>query len=144
MTEKELLLVDLCARLPHGTMIRYYNIKEEQYKDVELRGYSYGFFIVDNASLSIEIIKPYLRPLSSMTEDEIRELSLLMMQPDLDGIRDWIKGDDTAFLGLTDMTKILIFLLSHHFDYRTTEDGKTMIEAGLALEAPDGMYNIKD
>ena len=33
------------------------------------------------------------------------------------------------------------WLNAHHFDYRKTKEGKTMIEAGLALEALEGMYN---
>ena len=40
--------------------------------------------------------------------------------------------------------KAIDYLISHHFDYRIVPStGKSMIESGLALEAPEGMYKIE-
>lgn len=62
----------------------------------------------------IEEVKPYLRPMSSMTEDEEDEFEI-KIRGSLVSYFDWLNA--------------------HHFDYRG------LIEKGLALEAPEGMYN---
>lgn len=67
--------------------------------------------------------KPYLRPMSSMTEEE-KEL----MKGSVICFNE-LEGNSTLFdeIGLD-------WLLAHHFDFRG------LIEKGLALEAPEGMY----
>lgn len=68
--EKNLLLKDLCARLPFGVKVLYDNqVKELQYieavyNEVKLLDYTMNY------TVSIEEIKPYLFPLSSMTEEQ--------------------------------------------------------------------------
>lgn len=79
--EKELLLKDICARLPYGVML---SITHNEYTDetfnaristidycneVKVR---YGFEEYEQA-FSLEQIKPYLFPLSSMTEEQEKE-----------------------------------------------------------------------
>jgi hypothetical protein len=64
---------------------------------------------------SIEAIKPYLRPLSSITTKELEKYNELFNK----SLDTWTHVD---------------WLNSHHFDYRR------LIERGLALEAPEGMY----
>ncbi len=59
--------------------------------------------------------KPYLRPMSSMTKEELKEYE--------NARDDWY-----------DDLKTYDWLLAHHFDYRG------LIEKGLALEAPERMY----
>ena len=71
--------------------------------------------------------KPYLRTISSMTKEEQKEfvgfhcVSLCPIVVD-------------EMLTLENETKMLDWLNEHHFDYRG------IIEKGLALEAPEGMY----
>ena len=115
--DKELLLKDLCARLPYGVIVQY-------------RGHN---TIIKNKLLTgsdldcnMEYYKPYLRPMSSMTEDERKELWELLKK-----------------LGMASDTKRLDWLNKKMFDYRKDDEGKTMIDKGLALKAPEGMYNIK-
>ena len=115
MTEqnKQLLLKDLCARLPYGVIIYSLGIPHEQ----ELIGY-----IPDIENYNI---KPYLRPMFSMTEEEKEEYrnecnKVLSMPFKINGpypITDWLNA--------------------HHFDYRG------LIPMGLALEAPKGMYKTE-
>lgn len=70
---KQLLLKDLCARLPYGVRVKQLEpIKELElyltsiYKDtVQVETVTGGIM-----ACSIEAIKPYLRPMSSMTEEE--------------------------------------------------------------------------
>lgn len=69
-------------------------------------------------SWDIEYVKPYLRLLSSMTEEEKREYKRLIA----------FSGNPTGSADFID------WLNAHHLDYRG------LIKKGLALEAPDGMY----
>lgn len=76
-------------------------------------------------------IKPYLRPMSSTTEEEKEDIKPLFLQ---------VWTDDNKRLLVVRQNKIaeyLDYLYSHHLDY------SGLIPMGLALEAPEGMYNIK-
>lgn len=120
--EKQLLLKDLCARLPyHNLRVQYDN------KDWLAMGYGHGriellssyFSSIAGPCPLIEDIKPYLRPMSSMTEEKKEEY---------DKTFDW----DYSIQGTP-----FDWLNEHHFDYRG------LIEKGLALEAPEGMYKTE-
>ena len=68
-----------------------------------------------------------------MTEEEIKEFAYtILCQPDLDYVRKFNYLD----IQFTNIDKIVDWLNSHHFDYRG------LIEKGLALPAPEGMYNV--
>lgn len=114
--DKELLLKDLCARLPYRVQC-----------DVAGRFGPYTFEGDDVKDLiSGRVFKPYLRPLSSMTEEEINEFILIF-----DTVL-WLGNKrSTCILNL----KQIDWFNEHHFDYRG------LIDKGLALEAPEGMYN---
>jgi hypothetical protein len=123
--EKELLLKDLCARLAYGVKVQ--NILNGEVFDLKTRMYCLPTALATN-------FKPYLRSLSSMTEEERSELRIIWHE-------DFV-GDSSLSaenLGIAAIypcyPKTTDFYLSHHFDYRG------LIEKGLALEAPDGMYN---
>lgn len=126
--EKELLLRDLSARLTYGVFL-----KIGEYSDYTLQGIVHSnvnkpLLVRCNGSdfeCSIEVVRPYLRPLSSITEEEKRELGRISCEGNIEhkyGI--FYKSQD--------------YLNSIHIDYRG------LIEKGLALEAPEGMYNIKE
>lgn len=68
-----------------------------------------------------DIIKPYLRPMSSMTEEEQKEYDVFCCKPYL-GI------DETTASNFVD------WLNKKMFDYRG------LIPRGLAIEAPENMY----
>lgn len=101
--------------------------------------YNYGgnegcYYTMDRISLvavgdafPIEDIKPYLRRMSSMTEEE-KERSR------------WYQQDAKSDNFILYMNRYVEWLDSKHFDWRTDGNGKTMIEKGLAIEAPEGMY----
>ena len=126
--DKELLLKDLCTRLPYKVKIMRYvernNKINELIPKLNLSIRLVELFIGDNEF----IIKPYLRPMSSMTEDERKEYN------------DIVKNT-IDFYGCPKSKEICFFIVpidwlnSRHFDYRG------LIEKGLALEAPKGMYN---
>ena len=126
--EKQLLLKDLCARLVYGVVVNAQYKDGEGWKteDRKLLGlYTDGQVYVDAVYTNIENIKPYLRPMSSMTEEEIKEAENISRLKYIDG----------TFAELRQFTLIndnfVDWLNSHHFDYRG------LIEKGLALEAPE-------
>ena len=115
--DKFLLLQDLCARLPYGVKVLYEGqVKEVQYieplyDELKLLDFS-------NYTIEIEEIKPYLRPMSSMTDKEEEEYNNI---------------DNTAYSCPKDYAHIpakrrIDWLNAHHFDYRG------LIEKGLAIE----------
>ena len=78
--EKELLLKDLCSRLPYGIKASYYGAEEECETWDEIEGITLdGYLDIGQYSLPIESIKPYLFPLSSMTREQEREWQSLMV-----------------------------------------------------------------
>lgn len=113
--EKKLLLADLCARLPYGAFVQFEVDGHKAIKPLTVDFFSSTWY-------HTEFIKPYLRPLSSMTEEEKKEWVQLRVAVD-----KYIDGYHV----------VVDFYNKHHFDYRG------LIEDGLALEAPEGMYKIE-
>ena len=115
--EKELLIKDLCARLPYNPCVLVeFEGSNQEWKTTLQQEYCVGYISGKITKLySCEItVKPYLRQMSSMTEEERCEHYRLK------GHSDWQAQD---------------YLDSIHVDYRG------LIWKGLALEAPEGMYN---
>ena len=117
--KKQLLLKDLCARIPYRTFVQLnpgaYN-KPETCILTGIHGERVHLNI-DSDPFRIDNIKPYLRSTESMTEEEEKELeeTLQYTQYTLESY-DWLNA--------------------HYFDYRG------LIEIGLALEAKPEMYKI--
>ena len=103
--EKQLLLIDLSARLPYGVKMWFPS--------------AFAPFVLDEFILNVarkrdENFKPYLRPMSSMTEEEEIYYNTIYTTLKFYEKEDWLNA--------------------HHFDYRG------LIPMGLALEAPKDMY----
>ena len=147
--DKQLLLADLCARLPHGVKISTHDGSQTMVGIICTNGG--GKVYTSNMLYNISQVKLYLRPMSSMTEEEKKDLLVTIVgnegskyfQVLQDGsinntddtIKDlnkfnmhWVNFDKDT------VTLYLDWLNAHHFDYRG------LIEKGLALEAPEGMY----
>jgi len=135
--EKELLLKDICSRLPHrvkvniSASIKYDNyipsINDATIIALDLRNERCNFneFYWDKEIVNV---RPYLRPMSSMTEEE-KSTYLSYCECD--------DGDYTGETIYFDTIESFDYLNQIHVDYRN------LIPKGLALEAPKGMYNIK-
>ena len=136
--EKQLLLQDLSARLPYGVKIEtpkgigdlgtikltifYHEL------GVNVKATERDYFPLDEC-------KPYLRPLSSITEEEENEWNGLNIDPLLEAVGERHTRIEDLMLRTKSQYNPVDWLNAHHFDYRG------LIEKGLALEAPDGMYN---
>ena len=132
--DKELLLKDLCARLPYnvkchvptyncamtltGKRLNYFCFHKDEW------GIDYSHEIETvldplNDQNNDYVVKPYLRSMSSMTDEEEEKYDRLNVYeiglfPHTEEAFDWLNA--------------------HHFDFRG------LIEKGLALEAPKEMY----
>jgi len=143
--EKQLLLKDLCTRLPYGVVIHTYYNKPMDIKctgcDLFANTVNIDIPNDDEAKVYVQNIRPYLRPMSSMTEEEEKEIRMLHHCFYREG-NGWITagvfGTNDCGCTVFEMADILNYLNAHHFDYRG------LIEKGLALEAPDGMYNKEE
>ena len=71
--DKLLLLKDLCARLPYKVIVEIISYTDETSRPWfgELSCKDLDCFMHD---VAYESIKPYLRPMSSMTEEEKKEI----------------------------------------------------------------------
>jgi hypothetical protein len=104
--EEDLLIKDLCARLPYGVKVQVDNHCWVDFrKDIPVK------LTLDNSyrillGVTLGYVKPYLFPLSSMTEEQIKEY---MTIPSGYRTIDWFN--------------------KNHFDYRC------LIENGLAIDA---------
>lgn len=126
--DKELLLKDICARLPYGVKINTIQgnftllglTNERIFTTCEVEGCHNDF--------PIECIKPYLFPLSSMTEEQKKYIT------DRWGINDEFDFEINPdwgeyFVELGDIVDFIDWLNKNHFDYRC------LIEKGLAIDA---------
>lgn len=115
--QKQLLLIDLCARLPYGFII--YRLSDNANLKISNIG-DFAHFLEYSEG---EEFKLYLRPMSSMTDEEENKYNSLNAYeigifPQTEEAFDWLNA--------------------HHFDYRG------LIEKGLAIEAPEDMYTKND
>ena len=129
--DKELLIKDLCPRLPYGVYVEHINTGMRGhlhdlkvyplYDKTDDHIYDYicsTDFLGDGDYFDIEAFKPYLFPLSSMTEEQKEEESSF----------DPFKTDKVKTLG--DWAVCLVdFYNKYHFDYRG------LIPKGLAIDA---------
>ena len=121
--EKELLLRDLCNRLPYNVMCQVEFKEDGKYnsKVMLLSGIftDEAYFTTKGGSIYSNEYKPYLFPLSSMTEEEQRTLDSMCNGVEMVSRLSGLKMFDKAFNWLNE----------NHFDYRG------LIEKGLALDA---------
>lgn len=128
--EKKLLLKDLSARLPYGVngLVTFHiTMGENSTFNRVIDGKLYDRFanLQESWYDNIPSIKPYLRPMSSMTEEE---KAFLDATKETEYTQTGLTGEGVLTLESYD------YLNSIHIDYRG------LIPMGLALEAKDGMY----
>ena len=147
---KKLLLQYLSAALFYKVVVDYahnaFDVHNGNYikygSKCILNCYLLDIFISPRQNEKGEYINPYLRPMSSMTEEERKELSkrynwringVIQIRHHSDGYWD----DDTE-CSTEDYLWLFTWLLKNHFDFMG------LIPKGLALEAPEDMYKKEE
>ena len=122
--ERQLLLKDLSARLPYNPMVHIHDLNTTDYDN-----YLYADDLDSMMAYSIRL-KPYLRPMSSMTKEEEKEYRKTMDK--------YISNSDdfSKYTEYSWTIDTFDFLNAHHLDYRD------LISKGLAFEAPKDMYKL--
>ena len=130
--DKEILIRDLCGRLPYGVKAyikNWSNLSRKYYEGVyivESIDPSLNSILANSERSSVDVIvgyddyeiKPYLFPLSSITKKRLEELS--------------------EYIDIKNAYVAVELLNSHHIDYRG------LIEKGLAIDATGlGIYYYK-
>lgn len=131
--DKQLLFKDLCSRLPYHVRVKVwleYGDTEEGPLDLQ---HNYGDVLLDAFYYKkIKKIKPYLRPMSSMTEDEHNDWFQYYHNAETEELN---KSGDYFKAAMSGDNAKYDWMNAHHFDYRG------LIELGIALNAPEGMYS---
>lgn len=137
MTNQELKTIDLCGRLPYGVigvadcgiispLIERGEADFDIITSIRYRTNKHGW-------------RPYLRRMDSMTDEEQHAVNRLIGREKCTNkygdIHCYNNGE--SVVDIVSIANYIDWLNAHHFDYRG------LIDKGLALEAPDGMYNIK-
>ena len=122
--DKELLLKDLCSRIPYGVKMNH--IADEEICPLTLVGVAKDMITLQGgggyACTCVEDYTPYLFPLSSMTEEQKYEYHELIHSNNIKSIEGVITSTDCSVAEID-------WLLKNHFDYRG------LIPKGLAIDA---------
>lgn len=140
--EKTLLFKDLSSRAPYGVKVK---TSSGAWEVIGTYKSFYGGNVYERVltkcdeegrhnDYPIEAVKPYLRPMSSMTEEEIKIYQSLQ---DIACSYHYEFGDIVDDFLYFDNDVSLDYLNSIHIDYRG------LIPMGLAIEAPEGMYETE-
>lgn len=130
--DKELLLQDLCARLPHHAKVNINGKIETLDAICDDAGYYFNFLNDNEEGVNIEQIKPYLFPISNITkeqEEEYGECFDIDLANSAKNLNDKLDGKDV--INGFPMYNHIDWLNKNHFDYRG------LIEKGLAIDATE-------
>ena len=128
--DKELLLKDLCARLPYGVFCNIgldYPLSLQRLSVDKLDGILLDFY-EDGKDYQVYLseVKPYLFPLSNMTEEQKKEYNTLLTDVPT---YQYEYGELVTVIESYDNWRSIDYLNANHFDYRG------LIEDGLAIDA---------
>lgn len=140
--EKELLLKDICARLPYGVKCQ---IQEDEYTyigtlcriEVDNKNGHLLDFAESISGLDCQVylseIKPYLLPISSMTEEQLNEFycEFIENEIDYDDFKKYYFETGSYYKMLTPVSEcpfVIEWFNKNHFDYHN------LIDKNLAID----------
>lgn len=132
--EKNLLHIDLAARVPYNLIINVnglgdvYIASVNWWEEIGVKDYT-------TATYDIADVKPYLRPMEDMTEEECDMVEVILGD---ENIFDFMRNGDI----ILKEGKFTQAMLSRLYDYFNSihVDYRGLIPKGLALVAREGMY----
>ena len=132
--DKDLLLQDLCARLPYGVKVESVFINTDSKKRK-----SCGIEVFDATCIlmirdGFGEFKPYLFPLSSITEGQKNQISQLLLDAKIEFPPYEEDYDNLLASSVKQANALINYCLANHLDING------LIEKGIAIEAPKDMY----
>lgn len=139
--EKELLIKDICSRLPYGVKVQI-DLQSNIYPPMICKVCNIEFTEIGGSFIGVEVLpdsyceyreflcKPYLFPMSSMTEEQEKELNKVYSD-EADLIAEHLKSDISGNVHTHRFNHHLSlnWYLKNHFDING------LIEKGLAVDA---------
>lgn len=129
--DKELLIKDLCGRLPYDVKGLYYSTVMSLHMVDPFDNYHPLYCVTKSGSeyIGIDEFKPYLIPLSSMTEEQYESFIIVSgWDGDYEDIKRG-KFSCVGYIGIDYIYDTIDWFIKNYFDYRG------LIEKGLALDA---------
>lgn len=126
--DKELLMKDICSRLPYSVKIQHSSY-QNPLKVLSINPNGETWVIGDKGypiEVNWEDCKPYLFPMSSMTDEQKKEYTHIVNYIDSNDTENWKEGE---FIYVEQFTQLMHFYHRHHLDYRG------LIPTGLAIDA---------
>ena len=102
--EKNLVFKDLCGRIPYHVRVQ---LNDNAYPD------PFGAHNLEHF-WGYTIVKPYLFPLSSMTEEQKQEYTYIVNYISSDDTENWKEGE---FIYVEQFTQLMHFYHINHLDY---------------------------
>jgi hypothetical protein len=140
--KKQLLLKDLCMRLQYGVKGKVETtdgngkeIKDEGViNSVFINEHGAAYICIEGMEYELDDVKPYLRPMSSMTKEERKELAEKGIYIDDDF--------DICYDAYEDRNISLKYVVFEYVDWLNKKmfDYRGLIPMNLALSAPEVMY----
>ena len=120
--DKELLLKDLCARLPYNVICQVEFKENGKYnsKVMLLSGIftDEAYFTTKGGSIYSNEYKPYLFPLSSMTEEQLFEVQEILGKNEIKIEDDFLRivDSDRNTISYLEILALLEWFYKNHFD----------------------------
>ena len=128
--DKELLMRDISCRIPYGVIVNVYGMS-----NVKLTSESwYGEVGVNDGSTylyPISEVKPYLFPLSSMTDEQLFDVQEILGKNEIKIEDDFIRivDSDRNTFSYSEIIALLEWFYKNHFDINN------LISTGIAIDA---------
>lgn len=128
--EKQLVLKDVCARLPYNCRV-FFEFTDDLTHEIQGYSISLNTHYIYEFENDKGIIKPYLRPLSSMTEEEEKEYKTISIWGE-------VRESKSHYTDICPTIEGYDWLNAHNFDYRG------LIPMGLAIDCTKLDIDIYD
>jgi hypothetical protein len=129
--QKDLLLKDICSRLPYGVKISIPDLWTQE-REIEILDEIFkgddGLYRVNSKGQCIEYIKPYLFPMSSMNEEQRNEYNRLRGSSPIPSYYCDDLGEIVEEGDLRETVASIDYLYKNHFDIHG------LIPIGLAID----------
>lgn len=130
--DEKLMLQALSSFYPYDVILHFDDLCDEDDQVLYSLRENGGMVLVNDAYYLLEV-KPYLRPLDSMTEEEVKELltasNFCPVNEDI--YNGFIHIMERSLLDIADIATFINWLCTNHFDFLG------LIPKGLAIEVTD-------